>query len=75
MQDAHAEIERLESVVGVLVHPRAMPVQKWHDHGCPITRMGKKYGPCDCPAAELADEDIERARAEIRRRKEQESGS
>lgn len=24
-----------------------------HVHGCPLTRMGKKHGPCTCGAVEI----------------------
>lgn len=29
------------------------PAGAVHDHGCPCTRWGKKFGPCNCPAGPI----------------------
>jgi hypothetical protein len=43
-----------------------------HRHGCPLTVMGKKYGPCDCGVGDKTEESVfaaalrvERERADV----------
>lgn len=42
-----------EELVGMLHEGRVSPAAAVHDHGCPCTRWGKKFGPCNCPAGPI----------------------
>lgn len=34
----------------IAANSRVSAPETVHDYGCPVTRLGRRYGPCNCPA-------------------------